>query len=109
MKKFDGKMLIIGIVHAVVVLGAYFYTLTVKNDGFTPALLHYYSILCLVIASFRWLFMYDAKDPAADVFGIGFSKRKIPQYIEGEPKMNSVMVRSYIWLGVVIIGAITLH
>ena len=53
--------------------------------------------------------MYDAKDPAADVFGIGFSKRKIPQYIEGKPKMNSVMVRSYIWLGVVIIGAITLH
>ena len=106
--KYNKKMLFAGITHAVLILGGYIYTFSTQGEHLFLSILHYYSILCSAIAIIRWLFMYDALKPSADVFGVGFNKRTLPHYIEGQPNMNSIMVRFYVWLAVVLFGIVTL-
>lgn len=61
------------------------------------------SFLCATISLLWWMVLYDQYDPEADVFGIGFSKRRLPVFIEHEGKMNAIAFNAYKWLVICII------
>ena len=112
MRKYDRKILWRGIVHAAILLALLIYE-RVSIDS-TDSLLPYrfilrgYIAISYAVYHFRWLFMYDAFKPSAKIFDFSFRKERVlPHFIEGEPKMNSVMVISHIWFVLLLIGFIT--
>ncbi len=107
MKEYNTKMLISGIVHSSIVLGFYLYALIVNEPEIIIRSLHYYSIFCLIAADIRWRYMYDTIKPNSYVLGGKLFKKIAPCFIDEQPKMNAIMVRTYIWLAIVIIGIFT--
>ena len=68
---------------------------------------HFLSVLlpflCAVVNMFRWMIKYDKFDPKADIFGIGFTKRRFPVFIENQSKMNALTFNTYKWFLICII------
>ena len=68
------------------------------GDSFFPFFPFLFCVLMAMLSSFIWGVHYDKYDKDADVFGVGFTKRRPPFFVEGEKKMNIFAFNTYMWI-----------
>ena len=93
MRTIGTKKIIISLLTGIAMLIIGFFT--PQEDRFFLVLI---SFLCTVVCLFRWMILYDQYDPEADVFGMRFSSRRFPVFIENEGKMNALVFSIYKWV-----------
>ncbi len=107
MKQYDTKMLVSGLIHAAIVLGLIIYSIAIKTSEMTNLGMFFYCFLCVSAADLRWSFMYEAYKPDSKVLSAKFVK-PLPHFVDDQPKMNSIMARTYIWFVVSLVRFFTL-
>ena len=109
MKKYDTKTIWRGMIFPSLLLllqGL----LATRRHSFLMTIIVGIGLFSTVVAVFRWTNLYSIKFKDKKPFDVGFDTAidRVPCYLEGEPKLNALMISVYKWIAVVILLALIL-